>query len=98
MKRNRILLLLLALVLIVGGSYGAHYVNTNKGRTDVQRIDFDTQRGTLSGLLYTPEGTSAATPRPAIIVTHGYLNSGEMQDLNAIELSRRGFVVLALDM
>lgn len=98
MKRNRILLLLLALVLIVGGSYGAHYVNTNKGRTDVQRIDFDTDRGTLSGLLYTPEGTSAATPRPAIIVTHGYLNSGEMQDLNAIELSRRGFVVLALDM
>jgi alpha-beta hydrolase superfamily lysophospholipase len=32
------------------------------------------------------------------VVTHGYLNSGEMQDLNAIELSRRGYVVMALDM
>ena len=98
MKRNRVLLLILALVLIVGGSYGAHWVNTNKGRTDVERIYFDTDRGTLSGLLYLPEGVSAAQPRPAVIVTHGYLNSGEMQDLNAIELSRRGYVVLALDM
>ena len=31
-------------------------------------------------------------------MTHGYLNSAEMQDANAIELSRRGYVVLALDM
>lgn len=64
MKRNRVLLLILALVLIVGGSYGAHWVNTNKGRTDVERIYFDTDRGTLSGLLYLPEGVSAAQPAP----------------------------------
>ena len=36
--------------------------------------------------------------RPTIITTHGYLNSAEMQDASAIEMSRRGYVVLALDM
>ena len=45
-----------------------------------------------------PKGVDANNPRPAISVTHGYLNSAEMQDANAIELSRRGYVVLALDM
>ena len=45
-----------------------------------------------------PKDASAADPRPTIITTHGYLNSAEMQDASAIEMSRRGYVVLALDM
>ncbi|MBO6061776.1 MAG: alpha/beta fold hydrolase [Clostridia bacterium] len=61
------------------------------------RIEFDTPNGTLSGLLYMPKGASAEDPRPTVVVTHGYLNSAEMQDANAIELNRRGYVVLALD-
>ena len=65
---------------------------------NVSRIQFNTDNGVLSGLLYMPKGASESSPRPAVIVTHGYLNSAEMQDANAIELSRRGYVVLALDM
>ena len=65
---------------------------------NVSRINFETANGELSGLLYMPKGAGEDDPRPAIIVTHGYLNSAEMQDANAIELSRRGYVVLALDM
>lgn len=45
--------------------------------------------------MYRPAGDD---PRPGVVLTHGYLNSGEMQDANAIELSKRGFAVLALDM
>lgn len=90
-------LLAIALVLILVGSIFASVINGSSGKVDVSRIRFDGGHGELSGLLYMPEDASADNPKPTIIVTHGYLNSAEMQDANAIELSRRGFVVLALD-
>ena len=92
------LLLIVSLVLVLLGSVLAQAFNTSMYTVDVDRIYFDTDKGTLSGLLYMPNGASESNPRPTVVVTHGYLNSSEMQDLNAIELSRRGYVVLALDM
>jgi len=53
---------------------------------------------TVSGLLYTPSNATATTPAPAVLVSHGYINTREMQSTFAIELARRGFVVLAMDM
>ena len=90
-------LLCAALVLILLGSILAGVFNSGAGAVKVTRISFDGGHGQLSGLLYMPKDASADNPKPTIIVTHGYLNSAEMQDANAIELSRRGFVVLALD-
>ena len=90
--------LLIAIVMILAGSIGAHFVNTSGGTVKVSRIAFDTDQGKLSGLLYLPKGASQSSPRPAVVLTHGYLNSAEMQDANAIELSRRGYVVLDIDM
>ena len=95
-KRN-LKLLCIALAVILIGSIGASLFNSGLGATKVTRISFETDNGTLSGLLYMPKDASASNPKPTVIVTHGYLNSAEMQDANAIELSRRGFVVLALD-
>ncbi|MBQ6035988.1 MAG: alpha/beta fold hydrolase, partial [Lachnospiraceae bacterium] len=91
------LLLCLGLILILLGSGLAGFFNTGAGATKVTRIKFTGANGELSGLLYMPKDASAENPKPTIVVTHGYLNSAEMQDANAIELSRRGFVVLALD-
>ena len=90
-------LLCIALVLILLGSALAGLFNTGVFATKITRISFDGGHGRLSGLLYMPKDASASNPKPTVIVTHGYLNSAEMQDANAIELSRRGFVVLALD-
>jgi len=98
LKDKRATLLIIALVLIIGGSILAHMFNTSYYSTDVDRIRFETATGELSGLLYKPEGANSEDPRPTIVTTHGYLNSAEMQDAPAIELSRRGYVVLALDM
>lgn len=95
-KKGTLALLCIALVLILMGSVAASIFNGGSG-VKVSRIRFEAEHGTLSGLLYMPKGASAESPRPTIVVTHGYLNSAEMQDANAIELSRRGFVVLALD-
>jgi Dipeptidyl aminopeptidases/acylaminoacyl-peptidases len=90
--------LALALIIILVGSFFASMFNTSFFSVDVERISFETEKGTLSGLLYMPKGASADDPRPTIVTTHGYLNSAEMQDAPAIEMSKRGFVVLALDM
>ena len=95
--KNTKILLCAALALILLGSVLAGVFNSGNGAVKVSRISFDGGHGKLSGLLYMPKDASADNPKPTIIVTHGYLNSAEMQDANAIELSRRGFVVLALD-
>ena len=95
--KNTKILLCAALALILLGSILASVFNSGSGAVKVSRISFDGGHGQLSGLLYMPKDASDENPKPTIIVTHGYLNSAEMQDANAIELSRRGFVVLALD-
>ena len=95
-KKRKFLIIALGLILV--GSLFAQIFNTSFYKTDVERINFSTETGKLSGLLYKPDGASSEDPRPTIITTHGYLNSGEMQDAGAIELSKRGYVVLALDM
>ena len=97
MKKKALILLCIGLCLILVGSIFASVFNSGAGAIKVSRIRFEAQNGELSGLLYMPKGASAENPRPTVIVTHGYLNSAEMQDANAIELSRRGYVVLALD-
>jgi pimeloyl-ACP methyl ester carboxylesterase len=89
----------LAWVVILGGSFLAHWVQTNEGRTAVTEVRIPAEEGvTVSGLLYTPRTATAATPAPGILVSHGYINTREMQSPFAIELARRGYVVLAMDM
>ena len=89
----------LAWVLILGGSFLAHLIQTNHGQVKVAEVRIQAEEGvTVSGLLYTPSSATPARPAPAILVSHGYINTREMQSPFAIELSRRGYVVLAMDM
>lgn len=84
--------------LILGGGFLAHQVHTAGGVT-IEDVRFAGEGGTtLSALIYTPPGASAARPAPAILASHGYINTREMQSAFAIELARRGFVVMAMDM
>jgi len=93
-------LLALAMVLVLVGSVFAQMFNTSFYQVKVSEITLETDNnnGKLVGLLYMPKTCSDDNPCPLIITTHGYLNSKEMQDAPAIELSRRGYIVLALDM
>jgi pimeloyl-ACP methyl ester carboxylesterase len=89
---------LLGLVLIVGGSLLASRVQTSGG-VRVEDVRFPGEGGLVqSGLLYVPAGATADDPAPAVLASHGYINTREMQSPFAIELARRGFVVLAMDM
>lgn len=89
----------LAWALILGGSFYAHRVQTAGGAVTVSEVRIPAEAGvTVAGLLYTPATATPATPAPGILVSHGYINTREMQSPFAIELSRRGYVVLAMDM
>ncbi len=95
-SKKALRVLCIGLIIVLIGSIFASVFNGGSG-VSVKRIRFDAAHGKMSGLLYMPKDASDSNPKPTVIVTHGYLNSAEMQDANAIELSRRGFVVLALD-
>lgn len=91
-------MLVFALILCIAGSFFAGLFNTSFYSVSVKEISFQGDHGTLTGLLYMPNGAGPNDPRPVIITTHGYLNSKEMQDAPSIEMSRRGYIVLDLDM
>ena len=93
---SRFLILALALILI--GSSLANFVNTSGGTVEVTDVRFSTPDGKQqSALLYRPLTATPDNPAPGVLAIHGYINSRETQSGFAIELSRRGMVVLAID-
>lgn len=89
---------ILGLVLVLFGSWMAWNFHSSGGSVEIKDVRFVGTNGSLmSGLLYVPEGVSAENPAPGILAIHGYINSRETQAPYAIEFSRRGYVVLALD-
>lgn len=64
----------------------------------ITEVAGQTVRGeVVSGILFMPNDASASNKLPAVVLTHGYLNNRELQLQNAIELARRGFIVLTMD-
>ena len=95
---KRLGLFTLGWILVLVGGLIAHLVQTSGG-VKVSDIRYPGDKGqVLSGLLYVPPGATPQHPAPAVLVSHGFINTREMQSPFAIELARRGFVVLAMDM
>jgi pimeloyl-ACP methyl ester carboxylesterase len=91
-------LFVLGWALILGGGWFAHSVQTANG-VRIEDVRYPGGGGVvMSGLLYVPASATPQHPAPAVLVSHGFINTREMQSPFAIELSRRGFVVLAMDM
>ncbi|WP_298740941.1 dienelactone hydrolase family protein [uncultured Microbacterium sp.] len=89
----------LSLVLMLVSSVGASLVQTVGGSVAVEDMRWEAASGReMSALLFKPAAVSADDPRPAIVVSHGWWNNREMQDANYVELARRGYVVLSIDM
>ena len=91
-------LLGMGFMLILLGGFTAHEIQTVGGSVRVDDVRFAGADGKeLSALLYTPDGVDAEHKAPGVLAVHGYVNSRETQSGFAIELARRGYVVLALD-
>ena len=98
LKRNSFWLALSLVVMLVSAIV-ASAVQTAGGTVAVKDLQWETSSGrTLNALLFKPDTATADNQAPAIIVSHGWWNNREMQDANYVELARRGYVVMSIDM
>src|SRR5271156_121379 len=75
--------------LVLAGGLLASMVQTAGGGVQIKDVRYRGAGGeTLSALLYVPRSATPAHPAPAVLVSHGYINTREMQGPFAIELAR----------
>lgn len=75
----------------------ANGIQTDGGKVAIEDGSIETDLGTLTYKLYKPETASEQQPAPGLLLLHGYQNDHETSGAYAIEMARRGAVVLALD-
>jgi pimeloyl-ACP methyl ester carboxylesterase len=98
-KNDRVVrVMIMALVMILAGAVIAKIAHTSAGFVKIHDIKYVTEDGAeMRALLYVPKSAGAANPAPVVVSCHGYNNTAEVQDLNCVELSKRGFIVMAID-
>lgn len=97
--RNNSFWLALSLALMLLSAIVASAVQTAGGTVAVKDMRWETPSGQMmSALMFKPDSVTAENKAPAIIVSHGWWNNREMQDANYVELARRGYVVVSIDM
>lgn len=96
-KKKTSTLLVAAILLCLVSMTVSGLIQNNFGKVNVVDVSFVTASGTLTGYLLVPESATVSSPAPAVVTSHGYLNNREMQDITYVELSRRGYVVFAMD-
>lgn len=97
--KNPAFLLAVALLLCFVGALGAGLTKTNGASVTVKQLRWETPSGLLqSAQLFIPPNAAPDTPAPAIVCAHGWMLNSEYQDEVYIEFSRRGYVVLSIDM
>ncbi|WP_241704585.1 dienelactone hydrolase family protein [Leifsonia shinshuensis] len=90
---------IIALALCLISAVGAFFVQTNGATVAVKDLRWETASGIeMSALLYKPDSATATAKAPAVVVSHGWWNNREMQDANYVELAKRGYVVVSIDM
>ena len=100
MKKSAIrsVVLLMVLLLLLFGCMGiANGIQTDHGNINISRGTIDTEVGSLTFKLYEPVTATAENPAPGVLLLHGYQNDHETCAAYAIELARRGAVVMSLD-
>ena len=99
--KSRVKLSIIALVvmLLLSGvcMFFANRIQTDGGKVEISEGTLATPEGNLVYKLYKPKTASASNKAPAVLLLHGYQNDHETCAAYAIELARRGAVVVALD-
>jgi hypothetical protein len=99
LKKGPLRILVISLILCLISMIGASFVQTSGGNVTIKDLRWETPSGHLmSALLFIPDNATKENPAPGIVTSHGWYNNREMQDLNYVEYSRRGYVVMSIDM
>ena len=92
------ILLAVCLFLVFLCLAGANRIQTGFGTVKVtEGVIEESQLGKISYKLYTPVTATAQNKAPGVLLLHGYQNDHETCAAYAIELARRGAVVMAID-
>ena len=75
----------------------ANSIQRGYGTIEVTDGRIETEHGSLMYILYRPKAATPENKAPAVLLLHGYQNDHETCAAYAIELARRGAVVLCLD-
>ena len=100
MSKNKkaMILALVSLILVFVFMTLASCFNSSWGKVTIKDIYYPDANGlTMHGQLYIPDGVSADNPAPAILSTHGGSDYIQLVGNFALEMARRGYVVLAVD-
>ncbi|UCE09134.1 MAG: alpha/beta fold hydrolase [Candidatus Thorarchaeota archaeon] len=96
--RPRYMVLVLALFLLVLGVGTAASVQSGFGSVLVSEVDFQAVDGSwIHSTLQKPIHATSSEPVPGVVVVHGSLQNKEWLMAFGIELARRGFVALTID-
>jgi len=86
------------MALLFFGIFIALALDSDFGNIEVKTVSIMECELELSGLLHRPKSAVAARPAAAIVLVHGIGGSKEMMSGIGLELARRGFVSLCLDL
>ena len=95
-RRNVIALIICVLVCFLS-MFISDRIQKNFGSTKIETGTISTEKGDVAYKLYIPYSASETNKAPGVLLLHGYQNDHETSAAYAIELSRRGVVVLAID-
>ncbi len=90
--------LIISLAMIVAGMLGAFFVQTAGNTVTVRRFKLIVSGGyEINAQIYIPKDASVKNKLPLVVAQHGSQHNLEMQDMNMVELARRGFIVISSD-
>jgi pimeloyl-ACP methyl ester carboxylesterase len=96
--RRRYLVLVLGIIIMLSGTIMAASVQNGFGSTAVTEVDFQAADGSMiHSTLQKPNYATNTDPLPGVVVIHGIHQNKEWLMAFGIELARRGFVVLTID-
>ena len=91
--------LAIALVLCLVGALGERAFETNFGKTELKELHIVSESGYgLAMNAFIPENASAETKAPAVVVVHGGNDDKDLMTRYCMELARRGYVTVTIDM
>ncbi len=96
-RKKSIIALALLITTVLICMLFADIVQCDFGNVEVTMGTIETEDGTITYKLYTPSTATAEDPAAAVLLLHGYQNDHETCAAYAIELARRGVVVMAID-
>ena len=96
-QKKSLLCLILCLALAMLCLAGANRIQTADGQIRIETGKIAAPAGDLAYKLYVPVSATEENPAPGILLLHGYQNDHETCAAYAIELAKRGAVVLAID-